>query len=143
MQHGERQVFELELDRLDAEAVRERRVDLERLLRLSVADASSHEAPRAGVVQAVGELDDEHADVFGHRDDHLADGLGLRAVAVLDLVELRDAVDEHRDLVAEVRAQRVEVVVGVFDRVVQQCCGDRLRRRYRGRRGSARPRPGA
>ena len=44
----------------------------------------------------------------GHRDDHLADGLGLRGVAVLDLVELGDAVDQHRDLVAEVLAQRVE-----------------------------------
>jgi hypothetical protein len=78
-------------------------------------------------VQAVGELDDEHPDVLRHRDDHLADGLGLRRVAVLDLVELRDAVDEHRDLVAEVGAHLVERVRGVLDRVVQQGRRRRLR----------------
>ena len=77
-----------------------------------------------------------------HRDDHLADGLGLGAVAVLDLVELGDAVDEHRDLVAELGAQLVERVVGVFDGVVQQRRGDRSSGRCRGRRGSARRRRG-
>jgi hypothetical protein len=30
-------------------------------------------------VQPVGELDDEHPDVTRHRDDHLADRLGLAA----------------------------------------------------------------
>ena len=69
----------------------------------------------------------EHPDVARHRDDHLADRLGLRAVAVLDLVELRDAVDQHRDFVAELRRQLVEAVVGVLDGVVQQGRGDRLR----------------
>ena len=44
-----------------------------------------------------------------------------------DLVELGDAVDEHRDLVAEVGAELVERVVGVLDRVVQQRGGHRRR----------------
>ncbi len=127
VEHGEREVFELPLDRLDAEPVRERRVDLEGLLRLALRGLLGHEAPGARVVQPVGELDDENPDVFAHRDDHLAHGLGLSTVAVLELVELRDAVDEHRDLVAEVGAHHVERVVGVFDGVVQQCGSDRLR----------------
>jgi hypothetical protein len=71
-------------------------------------------------VQPVGELDEQHADVAAHRDDHLADRLGLSALAVLDLVELGDAVHEHRDFVPEVGGQLVERVVGVFDRVMQQ-----------------------
>ena len=77
-------------------------------------------AQGAHVVQPVGELDDQHPDVARHRDDHLADGLGLRGVAVLDLVELGHAVDELGDLVAEVRAQLLEGVRRVLDGVVQQ-----------------------
>ena len=127
VEHGEAQVLQLPLDGLDAEAVRERSVDLEGLLRLALRRLGRHEAPGARVVQPVGELDDEHADVFRHRDDHLAHRLGLRAVAVLQLVELGDAVDEHRDLVAEVGAHQVERVLGVLDRVVQQRRGERLR----------------
>ena len=60
------------------------------------------EAQRAHVVQPVGELDDQHPGVAGHRDDHLADGLGLGGVAVLDLVQLGHAVDEVGDLGVEV-----------------------------------------
>jgi hypothetical protein len=66
-------------------------------------------------------------DVFRHRHDHLAHGLGLRAVAVLQLVEFGDTVDEHGDLFAELLAQGLELVVGVFDGVVQQRRGDGLR----------------
>ena len=63
---------------------------------------------RAHVVQAVGELDEQDADVARHRDDHLADVLGLRqlAGAELDLVELGQAVDDPGDLVAEPLLER-------------------------------------
>ena len=107
--------------------MRQRSVDLQGLLGLALCGLRFHETPRAGVVQPVGELDDEHADVLRHRDDHLAHRLRLRAVAVLQLVELGDAVDEHRDLVAEVGPHHVERVVGVLDRVVQHRGGERLR----------------
>lgn len=102
MQHGEGKILELALRHLDAEAVRQRRVDLERLAGLLRRLLGRDEAPRARVVQAVSQLDEQHADVFRHRDDHLADGFGLRGVAVFDLVEFRDAVDQHRDLVTEI-----------------------------------------
>ena len=96
------------------------RVDLERLAGHALLGLLPDVAQRAHVVEPVGELDDQHPDVARHRDDHLADGLGLRGVAVLDLVELGDAVDEQRDLVAEVVAQLVEGVRRVLDRVVEQ-----------------------
>ncbi len=127
VQDREAEILELPLDGLDSEAVREWRVDLQRLLSLAPRRLGRNEAPRAGVVQPVRELDDEHADVLAHRDDHLAHGLGLGAVAILQLVELRDAVDEHRDLVAEVGTQLLEPVVGVFDGVMQQRGGKGLR----------------
>ena len=125
---GEGQVLQLPLDGVHAEPVGQRRVDLERLVGLALGRLARDVAPGAGVVQPVGELDDEDADVAGHRDDHLAHGLGLGRLAVGDLVELGHPVDEPRDLVAEVAAQLRQLVVGVLDRVVQQ------RRRERGRR---------
>ena len=84
VQGGEREVLELPLDRVDAEAVRERRVDLEGLLGLLDLLLLGHRAERAHVVQAVGELDQDDPDVRGHRDHHLAVVLGLRLVARLE-----------------------------------------------------------
>ena len=85
-------------------------------------------APGAGVVEPVGQLDDEDPDVAGHRDDHLADRLGLRGLAVGQPVQLGHAVDEARDLLTEVAAQLGHRVGGVLDRVVQQRGGQRGRR---------------
>ena len=58
---------------------------------------------RAHVVQAVGELDDDDADVGDHGEQHLADVLGLMVFAIgeLDLVEFGDAFDDVCDLFAE------------------------------------------
>ena len=120
VQDREGQVLQLPLDRGHAQAVRERGEHLEGLARLLLLLLRRQEAHRAHVVQPVAELDDQHARVAGHRDDHLADGLGLRRVAQLDLVELRDPVDEVRDLLAEVGAQLLQRVAGVLDGVVQQ-----------------------
>ncbi len=127
VEHGEREVFQLPLDGLDAEAVRERRIDFERLLGLSSGGFSGHETPGSRIVQPVGQFDHEHPDVLGHRDDHLAHGLGLCAVAIFEFVELGDPIDEHRDLVAEVVSKQVERVVGVLDRVMEDRSGEGLR----------------
>ena len=61
---------------------------------------------RAHVVQAVGQLDEDHAHVRHHGQQHLADVLGLAVFAVgeLDLVDLGDAFDDVRHLLAESRA---------------------------------------
>ncbi len=95
-------------------------------MRLALLLVARHVAERPHVVQPVGELDDQDADVAGHRDHHLADGLGLGGGAVLDLVQLGDAVDEGRDVLAELAAQLVQGVGGVLDGVVQQRGADRL-----------------
>jgi hypothetical protein len=139
----ERQVLELPLDRVHAEAVRQRRQDLERLLGLLLLLLAGQEGQRAHVVQPVGQLDHEDPRVLGHRDDHLADRLGLRRVAELDLVELGDAVDEQRDLAAELAAHVLQRVVAVFDGVVQQRGGQRRGVHAEVRRGSWRRRAGA
>ena len=118
----EGQVLELPLDLLHAEAMRERRVDLERLGGDAPLLRLGEHTQRAHVVEAVGELDEQHADVAGHRDDHLANVLGLLLLAGVELetVELRESVDDTRHLGAELLLDVVERDLGVFDGVVQQ-----------------------
>ena len=122
VERGEREVLELPLDRVDAEPVRERGEDLERLPRLLLLLVLRHRADRAHVVQAVGELDQDDPDVAGHRDHHLAVVLRLAVVAALegDARELRQAVDELGDLVAELLLHLVERRARVLHRVVQE-----------------------
>ena len=127
VQRLEREVLELPLERVDAEAVRERRVDLEHLLRLLHLLLLAEVLDRPHVVQPVGELDQDHPDVLGHGHDHLPVvlGLGVLAARELDPRQLRDALDEARDVVAELGAQVVDRDAGVLDDVVQQRGGDR------------------
>ena len=128
MEDLEREVLELPLERVDPEPVGERRVDLERLLRLLHLLLLAEVLDRAHVVQAVGELDQDHAHVLRHRHDHLPVVLGLGLLAALerDPAQLRDALDELGDLGAELRADLLELTVGVLDDVVQERGGDRL-----------------
>ena len=81
---------------------------------------------RAHVVQAVGQLDDDHANVGHHGKKHLADVLGLVVFTVgeLDLVELGDAFDDVRHLLAKALGDLGRGDIGVFDRIVQQAGGD-------------------
>jgi hypothetical protein len=120
LQDGERQVLQLPLDRGHAEPVRQRGEHLQRLAGLLGLLLRRHEAHRAHVVQPVRELDHQHPGVFGHGDHHLANGLRLGRGAELHLVQLGDPVDELGDLLAEVRDEHLQRVVGVLDRVVQQ-----------------------
>jgi hypothetical protein len=82
----------------------------------------------AHVVQAIGELDQDHPHVGGHRDHHLAVVLRLRLVArgEGDPGQLCHAVDDLRDLLAEARAHLLDRSGGVLDRVVQQRRAQRL-----------------
>ncbi len=75
------------------------------------------------VVQSVGELDDDHADVAAHREEHLAQVERLLAVHGIDVDvgELGHAVHKIGDSRAEERRDVRERGGGVLDRVVQQC----------------------
>jgi hypothetical protein len=128
VERGEREVLELPLDRVDAQPVGDRSVDLERLARLVDLLGLRQRAERAHVVEAVGQLDQDHPDVRGHRHDHLAVvlGLGLVARGERDLGQLGDAVDEARDLLAEAVTHLAERGRRVLDGVMQQCRAERL-----------------
>ena len=123
---GEGQVLQLPLDRVHAEPVGQRREDLQDLAGLALLLLPRQVAQGAHVVQPVGQLDHQDPDVPGHGDHHLAHGLRLGRLAVLDLVQLGDPVDQGGDLVPEVGAQFIQGVGGVLDRVVQQGTADGL-----------------
>ena len=83
--------------------MRQRREDVERLLGLLDLLLLRKRLERAHVVEAIGQLDQDHPDVVGHRDHHLPVVLRLLLVAALegDAGELGDAVDQLGDLLAE------------------------------------------
>ena len=73
-------------------------------------------------MQTVCQLDDDDADVAAHGHEHLAKraNLCLAQGLDLDLVDLRDAVDEFGNRRVEAFGQVVQGDVGIFDRVVQK-----------------------
>ena len=125
----EGEVLELDLDPLDAEPVGERRVDVERLLRDALLRLGLHVLERPHVVGPVGELDEDHPDVLRHRDQHLAEVLGLllllgRTGPVREGTELRHPLDQGEHFVAEQVADLGRRGEGVFDGVVEQTRDD-------------------
>jgi hypothetical protein len=114
---------------VDPQPVRQRRVDLERLARLRHLLLLGQRAERAHVVQAIGQLDQDHPDVGGHRDHHLAVVLRLPLVATLEghPGQLGHAVDELGDLLAELDPDLLQAGARVLDRVVEQRRAERLR----------------
>jgi hypothetical protein len=123
---AEGEVFELAAQLAHAETVRERRIHFQRFAGDALLLLEPQVLECAHVVQAVGELDDDHAEVGDHGQQHLADvfGLVIFAVGELDLVELGDAFDDVGDLLAEAFGDVGGGDVGVFDRVVEQTGGD-------------------
>ena len=124
----ERELLQLAVQPVEAEPVGDRRVDLDRLARDAVALLHADRVERAHVVQPVGELDQDDAHVARHREEHLAEVLGLRVLGVLELdaVELGDAVDELGDGLAEALADVLLRDGGVLEDVVQQRGDERL-----------------
>ncbi len=125
LEPAEAQVLQLGLDPADAEPVRQRRVDVQRLLRDALALVLAHVLQRPHVVGAVGELHQDDADVLRHRDDHLPEVLGLLLFlaergARLELGELGHPVDQLGDLGSEELGQLVRGGQGVLDGVVEE-----------------------
>ena len=118
-QRAEGEVLELPLDRVHAEPMSKRGEDLQGLRGNTRLLVRPEIVQRPHVVQPIGKLDHQHPDVPAHRHDHLADRFGLGGLPVLDLVQLGAAVDEQRNLFAELVSQLGERVVRVFNRVVQ------------------------
>jgi hypothetical protein len=112
-----------------ADPLRKRGVDVHRL----AGDAAPFllildEVERAHVVQAIGELHQQHPDVPGHGEQELAQVLrGALILALrLDLGKLRNAVDETGDVLAEQPLHFFGRGDRILDRVVKDRGDDRL-----------------
>src|SRR5882672_764299 len=117
----EAELLELDLEGVDAEPIRDRRVDVERLTRDAPLLLYRQRADRAHVVRAVGELHEDHAQILRHREQHLAEALGLRLGRAIEaqMVDLAHAVDEARHVLAEFLLDVLDRAAGVLDDVVQ------------------------
>ena len=76
----------------------------------------------AHVVETVGQLDENHADVVGHRQDHLSNALGLALFRRrhVELAQLGDAIDHMADALAEVFGDLLFSGMGVFNDIVKK-----------------------
>ena len=118
----ERQVLQLALHLRHPEAVRQGRVDVQRLLADGALLLGGQVVEGAHVVEAVGQLDHQDPDVPGHGDQHLAEVLRLPLLATPEgeLADLGDAVDQLGDVVPEALDQDGLAGRGVFQDVVEE-----------------------
>ena len=122
VQNTKRQILKLFAHPLHTHAARERRIDIHGLARFLHLLFLPHRLDGAHVVQAVGQLDQNHAQVLGHRHEQFAEIFRLFGFAAgqLQVGQLGNAVDQHRDLVTEFFGHHAIAGLGVFDGVVQQ-----------------------
>ena len=127
LQIPERQLFELVLHLAHPEPVGDRRVDVARFLGDLDPPFLRQMAERPHVVQSVRQLDQNHADIVDHREQHLAEVLRLPLFArrERDGADFRHPFDDVGDLGAEQLSDSLDRGQRVLDDVVQQAGGDR------------------
>ncbi len=125
---AEREVLELPLHVGDAEAVGERREELERLGAGGAAQGLVGPGERAQVHHPLGQLDQHHAHVLGDGEQHLPQLLQVRAAGVerLDAPGAGEAAQERRELRAERFLHRFQVQVALGDGLAHEGGGDGL-----------------
>ena len=99
----QRRILQLPLDLLHAEPVGQRRIDLHRLHGFGDLLGGRLVLQGAGVVQPVGDLDEDDPDVFRHGHEHLAQIFHLLLFhrGILHARQLCDALDQICNRLAE------------------------------------------
>ena len=121
------EILQLPFDICDAEAVRQRGVNVQRLLSRAFLVRLGHGRQRAHVVEPVTELYEQDSRVFGHGHEHLAHRrrLGRRPRVERDPLQLGDTVHDLGHHRAKVSLEVGHRQGGVLHRVVQQGGGQR------------------
>ena len=112
--------FQLPLGALHAEAVRDGRIDFHRLQRFGALFIRRLIGHRAHVVETVGNLDQDDADVLCHRQQHFAQILHLLVflAGILHTGQLGNALDDIRDGSAELAGNIFVAETGIFNDVM-------------------------
>ena len=126
-QAAEGEVFEFIAHALHAHAAGERGIDVERILGDAEALVLRHELKGAHIVQAIGELDQEHARVVSDGEQELPEILRLLGVFrdEVEPAELGQAIDQPPNFVPE---RLVYLFAGnrrIFNRIMQHRRRDR------------------
>ena len=128
---AEREVFQLPLDMADAQPVCQRRVDIEYFARHQVAFLAVAVLDAAYGAGALGDLDQCHAHVIDHRDQHFADVvhlsdtgtehgiIGARVLAAADRGHLQHAINQPGNGVAEAFTNGFERQLALAYRAVE------------------------
>ena len=117
----ERKILKLPLDAAHAESMGDRRVDLHGFERLVALLALREILECARVMQAVGELDEDNADVLCHGEEHLAQILELLLLlGVAQHSQSGNTVHQLRDRRAELVFDFLVAELGVLDAVMQE-----------------------
>src|SRR5579862_3563071 len=126
MEIFEREILHLPFHFGDPEPVGEWRVNIDCLFGKPLLLFGRQVFEGAHVMQAVGEFQEHHADVAHHRKKHFPVTLGLSDfVAAENIGNLRGAIDNVRNDIAELCPDILDLVLGVFGDVVHQRAGDR------------------
>ena len=122
----EREIFEFGLEFREAEAVRQRRIQVARLLRDALALLDRHELQRSHVVEPVGELDQNDARIFRDRQEQLAIVLDLPLLRARqrEVADFRETVDNLRDFPAEDALDFLDGRAGVLHHVMDEATRD-------------------
>ena len=122
LQVEEGQVLELPLNRAHAQTVGQGRIHVHGLASLKQATVLAKGRQRTHVMQAVGKLNDNDADVLGHGEEHLAQREGLLLVHAVDfdVGELGHAIDELGYRIAKQAGHIGKRGLGILDGIVQQ-----------------------
>jgi len=122
----EAEVFQLGLDFVQPQPVGDGGIDVQGFARNLILLVGQHGAEGAHVVQTVGYLDEDDADVIVHREQQLLEVLGLCRSAVAEDAarNLGQSIDNLCHLRSEEVLDVLHRIVGVFHHIVQQGSAD-------------------
>jgi hypothetical protein len=123
---AERQVFEFGLHPIDPKTMRDGGVNIEGLLGNQPPLLLPQWLKRSHIMESISQLDQDHPNIFRHRQHHLPKtfGLVLQATAEGEFTDLRQAVYKIADLVAKGLFDLLQRRMGIFYDIVQQRGGD-------------------
>ena len=117
------QVLQFPINLIETKTMRDRRMDVEGLARDAPPLRALQRRQRTHVVQSIRQLDQHDAHIARHRQQHLAEILGLRVFLALefDFVELGNTIHKFGDGGAESCGDMRLGDSGVLDNIMQQC----------------------